>query len=389
MKAYVGGSNTYTMEQFYNDVGDLRTKLDCIRDSLRIEADKTDLPFGDQDDLGVEGGFFMQRHLAKRTNALMIEFAKEIMGRAVRSTGEVPPCDLAAVGIGSLGRGEATPYSDVEYLFLIRDPSHRKYFEQLAVMSYFLIGTLKETKIGSIDISELSDWFIDGRRKGFQIDGITRSSGNVPTGNEQNPNMFIVSPGELADIYKHVLHNPCNESKRGDLTAMLAFMCLIYDHGQEGGSLLTEFLHQKRQVGIPQQRIRANLDMLEQDLSKYRFKPAYDEYTNRFSMDMKEHIYRFPSLLALDLALIVNQFGCDSWVTLQILKWMPLQAMLALVCATRLRCHLFSGTGKSSFEVISGQESHKDIAVSGQSQKLIFPKEKIWQVTDEEFLNIS
>ena len=88
----------------------------------------------------------------------MTSGAKTTVEIAVASMKNEPPCDFSVVGIGSLGRGEATPFSDLEYLFLVKDAKQKSYFEQLAVMTYFIIGALRETKLGSMDIKELEGW---------------------------------------------------------------------------------------------------------------------------------------------------------------------------------------------------------------------------------------
>ena len=123
---------------------------------------------------------------------------------------------------------------------------------------------------------------------------------------------------------------------------MVKFTSLIYDYGDSSSALLSEFLERKQKTDghCPPQRLIANLEMLAQDHLKYTFKPDYDEYSAGFTLDVKEHIYRFPSLLALDLALVANNTGSDSWATLERLDWKSLQLILGLVCTARLRCYL-------------------------------------------------
>ena len=62
----------------------------------------------------------------------MLEFAGEVIRCSMDTLSMQPPCDFSIVAIGSLARGEATPYSDLEYLFLIEKASGSvyRYFEK-------------------------------------------------------------------------------------------------------------------------------------------------------------------------------------------------------------------------------------------------------------------
>lgn len=103
------------------------------------------------------------KHNSLACSESMVDFAGLIMQESVKSLVEVPQCEFQAVAIGSLARGEATPYSDLEYLFLISDKTGKttRYFEMLAMASYFLIGNLGETKLSYMAIEELQGWFDD------------------------------------------------------------------------------------------------------------------------------------------------------------------------------------------------------------------------------------
>ena len=81
-------------------------------------------------------------------------------------------------------RGEATPYSDLEYLFLVDEstPESMRYFETLSMISYFLMGDLGETKLSYMAVQELHGWFDDKAKNGFKIDGLAKGAGNIPTG---------------------------------------------------------------------------------------------------------------------------------------------------------------------------------------------------------------
>lgn len=92
-----------------------------------------------------------------------MNFAGKIIQASIDALVQKPPCDFQAVAIGSLPKGEATPYSDLEYLFLVEKKTEMtvRYFENLAMTSYFLIGNLGETKLSYMAIDELQGWFDD------------------------------------------------------------------------------------------------------------------------------------------------------------------------------------------------------------------------------------
>ena len=276
------------------------------------------------------------------SNNLMKSFANSVIEMATEVMKQPAPCDFAAVGIGSLGRGEATPFSDVEYLFLIKDPEQKPYFERLAVMTYFLIGALRETKLSSMDIDELNGWFVDGRKKGYQIDGITGSSSNIPTYKQSRPNLFIATPSELYEAYKDTLHNPSEDANKGDMTAMLRFTTEIFSN-EKRGSLLSEFEYgrDQLQIDLPLTRVKANIKMLETDTSKHEFSPEFDDYLAGYSMTAKTLLYRHPSLISADLAVIVahqsfsSSIDCiKSWQGNDFGHW--LKTLLVYACYTRL-----------------------------------------------------
>ena len=62
------------------------------------------------------------------------KLASNLVDTAVQILTPTPPCPFLVVALGSLARGEATPYSDLEYMFLIEQntPETEKYFELLA-----------------------------------------------------------------------------------------------------------------------------------------------------------------------------------------------------------------------------------------------------------------
>ena len=264
------------------------------------------------------------RDIMTNSDSKMTDFAKDVMAytlQLITSFTEEPPCSFAVIAMGSFGRGEAIPYSDLEYLFLIEEKSddNISYFEKLAVTSYFVIGNLKETKLSHVAIEELQGWFEDMSRCGLQIDGLSMGAGNIPTGNgsREQKNQFIVTPEELEDCYRHVLYNPGEEALRGDLTSMLTYTKLFYSKQEKRTDLLGEFRERLAHITPNQTRKDINFKMLNTDLEKLKFMPWKDLIDRGHNSDAKKELYRFPSIILLDLTIILGNSSGTSWENIE------------------------------------------------------------------------
>ena len=327
--------------------------------------------------------------LSCMSNQEMIKMARLVVEKAVGALRWEPPCGFSVVGIGSLGRGETTPYSDIEYLFLVEDKT-QIYFEQLAVLTYFLIGAFNETKLSSLDITEIKGWYVDERPHGYQIDGITKSAGNVPTRHSDKPNQFINTPEGLLDIYKLKLHNPDKESLRGDVTAMVRYTSAVYSYGN-GAELLESFDKQRRELDCTtnDKRVQSDLAMLCGDLKRHKLCPQYDDYTVGFNTSVKATLYQLPSLLSLNTAIVLGLSLNSSWETFDSFKQDPLlmamylKRALAVACFFRLKCYLTMGDNSSEFEVCEEGESKADD--SPGDRNFVFEARKIWSIERKGF----
>lgn len=174
----------------------LTSRFTCELESTRGQT-IDDLLAVDEPVKGMDSGWLSEkdelsfyeiiRNASLACSEKMATFAGDIIAESVCwLSPKKPPCDFVALAIGSLARGEATPYSDLEYLFLVEHKSDDalQYFERLAVTNYFLIGNLGQTKLKYMAIKELKGWFDDRSKNGFKIDGLSPGAGNIPTGNE-------------------------------------------------------------------------------------------------------------------------------------------------------------------------------------------------------------
>ena len=233
----------------------------------------------------------------------------------------------------------------MEFLFLIDNHTDEtvNYFEMLAVTSYFLITNLGETKLSYMAIRELQGWFDDKSRNGFKIDGLAEGAGNIPTGNSpQNVNHFIVTPSQLAERYKNKLDNPdANEALRGDLTAMLTYTQSIYSYRNKQTKLLQVFQDSIKSMKLQQNRKGMNMKMLKADADKFNFIPDDNLSDKGFNADVKKELYRFPSILLLDIC-IVNQ--CNYSTSWQSLERLGRQSLISSDFSRALRFLLAAAT---------------------------------------------
>ena len=63
--------------------------------------------------------FTEMRSISIKCNNDMIEVAKNIVSDSMQLLGTKPPCSFAAIAMGSLAREEATPYSNLEFFFVM------------------------------------------------------------------------------------------------------------------------------------------------------------------------------------------------------------------------------------------------------------------------------
>ena len=109
-----------------------------------------------------------------KTIANLCEYCENVMGK--------PPCHYSVMGMGSLARKEATPYSDFEHMITLEEanyrPQHLDYFRWFTLIFHIVILNVQETIIPALHIpslndkdSKLGDWFFDSHTRGVSLDG--------------------------------------------------------------------------------------------------------------------------------------------------------------------------------------------------------------------------
>ena len=327
----------------------------------------------------------LMKRTSKLTSIMLSVFVGKLTQTCVNIIHEKPPCKFAAVAMRSLAKGEATPYSDLEFMFLVERKSKAtlKYFRLLAMTMYFIICNLKETNLKYMNVLELKELnFVDCVKSGFKIDGLQTKAGNIPTGNgtPEHKDKFIVTVDQLLIEYKYILDNPDPEkSLKGDLTAMLAHTSVVYGDA----NLHQKFISGKSILVQNKERQSAQLKMLCQDLKDYNFLPTAVLDISFYTANLKSDIYRFPSILLHDLKLIYTIDSETSWQTLEELykkrllskSWYEnLEFLLASAQYARLATYLYHDSQCEEISFLRARNRTGGEEIS---------KKEIWHIPDE------
>lgn len=151
-------------------------------------------------------------------------------------------------------------------------------------------------------IKELKGWFDDKAKNKFKIDGITY-------GSLQQKDHFIITQRELADRYCKISNEPDKgRALRGDLTAMLTNMKPIFAYQFNKKDLFERLQILILNHSINTTRYEVNVMKLQTDARKFDFRPNGDLLYNGCTADVKREIYRFPSILLLDINIVAQKF---------------------------------------------------------------------------------
>lgn len=339
-----------------DQVSELFASWDCAVENLESEKNK----------MVNEQFIDAMKRVSGECNTAMKSFANDVIENGVKMITQKPPCRFAAVAMGSLARGESTPYSDLEFLFLVQEKTrgNMRYFHLLAMTIYLLIGNLQETKLKYMDIQELKG-FDDKEQNGYKIDGLQPKAGNIPTGNGRpgQTNKFVLTVKELIKKYRTIWNNPDpKESIKGDFTAMLGHTAVIYGDCE----LLNKFEAAKLSMPANKARLDAHHAMIREDINDYDFLPL-EELTVKFhKTNLKSAIYRYPSILIYNLKLIYSIKCTDSWETLKKLHRQGLissafydsfQILLAAAQYIRLSAYLWHNSQNENITFLQKMEA--------------------------------
>ena len=234
-----------------------------------------------------------------KTMADLCEYCENVMGK--------PPCQYTVMGMGSLAREEATPYSDFEHMITLEQPNYRPqhldYFRWFTLIFHIVILNVQETIIPALRIpslndkdSKLGDWFFDSHTRGISLDGMMPHASKYPLG--RGPTKNKPWAVELIQPLNNMLKYLGSESdlKEGyHLSDLLTKTCFvygsreIYDQFVEG---IKTHLHTKTR-----QETRGEITTLvKDDLDKFSTRFCLAKLRNNDRINIKQMVYRSSTL---------------------------------------------------------------------------------------------
>ena len=93
---------------------------------------------------------------SSKCTSCLVDYARKLCKHSETLTGS-PPCKYDVVGLGSMARGEATPYSDLEFGYIFERKQADDYFVRLAMAMYFTLNNLGETPLKGFYLPEFID----------------------------------------------------------------------------------------------------------------------------------------------------------------------------------------------------------------------------------------
>ena len=146
-------NHKHKVMSYRNNIRQQVDSLDSLQEALSLDDVFSDSNIQQAEQL-VDAVFDVSVECTKG----IIDVFSSIVGSSVEvlsKFGFSPLFSFAVIGLGSVARGEATPYSDMEYAFIV-DSTETDYFTWLAMDTYFRINNLGETEMKRFDIAQLN-----------------------------------------------------------------------------------------------------------------------------------------------------------------------------------------------------------------------------------------
>ena len=160
---------------------------------------------------------------------------------------------------------------------------------------------------------------------------------------------------------------------------------------------MTKFLKRPQHLNSNESRREINLNMLLTDAKKFNFRPSLDLIKNGQNTDVKRELYRYPSILMLDIAINCQATEVSSWNSSELLEKKSiipkdivstLQKTLSIATYIRLSSYLYHDSRDDRMSV--GQRSIKARKDSQNSKSAsVNFSQRRWHISTRLFSKMS
>jgi len=183
----------------------VRKQLDPLAEELTRISKASAKVKTHEERVKVEAGWSQQMQaLFVAITSKMKSFVRGLLQECIHTLGN-PPCEYAMLGFGSFARGEVTPYSDLEFGFLLPEgkatEQNTQYFRDLTRLLYLKVINLGETILPAMAIPSLQQVnFYDAIvPRGFAFDGQMSRACKTPLGKKT---IWLAATAKLVSGYE-------------------------------------------------------------------------------------------------------------------------------------------------------------------------------------------
>jgi len=221
----------------------------------------------------------MKRRNFTRNMENVMKICSKAMGHITRNIVQMSHSVIGEVGakfevagLCSLAHRDMTPFSEVKLIIIVEEDCHedaKRRLQQLAILTYFIIGNLGQTNLNDMDIPELTQFnFKDRSLGGYRAGSLAPNVKDC---------VLIVSPKELYRLWETELMTADNSRMSDDHSDLLTSGCVFYRYDNDEG------IHLMKQFGamLPQNKeklfpgyFQTRLLRLQDILTKYKDFPT-------------------------------------------------------------------------------------------------------------------
>ncbi|CAK8686491.1 unnamed protein product [Clavelina lepadiformis] len=303
----------------------------------------------------VEG---LQNMITEKYKSIM-----EYVSSECQKTMGTPPCRFNVTGMGSLARGEITPYSDFEHIILLEEGVQHKsgyekileYFRWFSVIFHFIIINLQETIVPSVTIPSLNNstdpehnWFYDFyTTRGVSFDGLLVHACKFPLGRTQKTKKKpwtteLIKP--VSEMLQYLDFEVALENGY-HLNEVLKETCFVFGNNR----VYSEFVQGRCKVqnNDNEAHQRQRMKQLEEDLDNFNV-IKMNNLSSASSCNIKRMVYRSISLFISTLGHLYEVATCSTFKTIRQLRQRGaikdevargLLFALAVACEVRLKLY--------------------------------------------------